>query len=57
MYVRRNGEQVVVQRCWECGISRDNRIAADDDIQIVMRLPPAEAWWRRAADKRRQLSA
>ena len=39
-YTRRNGEHVIVHRCWECGQERDNRIAADDDFRLVLRLPP-----------------
>lgn len=38
VYERRDGEQVLVHRCWECGIERSNRIAADDDPSLVMRL-------------------
>jgi hypothetical protein len=39
-YTRRNGEHVIVHRCWDCGQERDNRIAADDDFRLVLRLQP-----------------
>lgn len=39
-YTRRSGEHVIVHRCWDCGQERDNRIAADDDFGLVLRLPP-----------------
>jgi hypothetical protein len=38
LYERRDGEQILVHRCWECGIERANRVAADDDPAAVMRL-------------------
>ena len=38
-YTRAKGEHVIVHRCWDCGQERDNRIAADDDFLLVMRLP------------------
>lgn len=40
-YTRPKGEHVVVHRCLDCGRERHNRIAADDDFLIVLRLPPA----------------
>jgi hypothetical protein len=39
-YERPSGEHVIVHRCWDCGQERDNRIAADDDFRLVLRLPP-----------------
>lgn len=39
IFARRNGEQALVHRCLGCGFERHNRIAADDDIAAVMRLP------------------
>jgi RNHCP domain len=40
---RRNGEHVIVHRCLSCGFERYNRIAADDDFVLVLRLPAMEA--------------
>jgi hypothetical protein len=40
---RRNGEHVIVHRCLSCGFERYNRIAADDDFVLVLRLPAVEA--------------
>ncbi len=37
---RADGEQLVVHRCNGCGIERQNRIAADDDMVALLRLPP-----------------
>lgn len=39
---RRNGEHVIVHRCLSCGVERYNRIAADDDFVLVLRLPAVE---------------
>lgn len=38
-FVRRKGEYVVVHRCLSCGFERHNRIAADDDLDLLLRLP------------------
>lgn len=38
-FQRRNGEHVLIHRCLGCGFERFNRIAADDDIDIVLTLP------------------
>ncbi len=38
-FQRRNGEHVLVHRCLECGVERFNRIAADDDFDLVLALP------------------
>lgn len=56
-FSRRNGEHVVVHRCLGCGFERHNRIAADDDFAMVMRLPlvePRVASGRKAAGDREQ---
>lgn len=37
--VRRNGEQVLIHRCRSCGKDDPNRIAADDNPLLLMRLP------------------
>jgi hypothetical protein len=39
MFVRAGGEYALVHRCLECGVVRHNRIAADDDVELVLRLP------------------
>jgi hypothetical protein len=42
-FQRPNGEYVVVHRCLGCEIERFNRIAADDDFDLVLslaELPP-----------------
>jgi hypothetical protein len=36
---RSNGEPVVVHRCLGCGQERHNRVAADDNIALLTRLP------------------
>lgn len=38
-FQRPNGEHVVVHRCLTCGFERFNRIAADDDFDLVLALP------------------
>ena len=38
-FQRPNGEHVVVHRCLGCGFERFNRIAADDDFDLVLALP------------------
>lgn len=38
-FQRHNGEQVLVHRCLSCGQERFNRIAADDDFDLVLALP------------------
>jgi len=42
-FVRPKGEHVVVHHCLGCGFERYNRIAADDDFDLVLRLPLVEA--------------
>jgi hypothetical protein len=41
-FAQRNGEQSVVHRCLGCGIERHNRVAADDNPLLLMRLPLGE---------------
>jgi hypothetical protein len=38
-FQRLNGEHVIVHRCLGCGFERFNRIAADDDFDLVLALP------------------
>lgn len=38
-FQRRNGEHVLVHQCLGCGFERFNRIAADDDFDLVLALP------------------
>ena len=38
-FQRPNGEYVLVHRCLGCGNERFNRIAADDDFDLVLTLP------------------
>jgi hypothetical protein len=38
-FQRPNGEHVLVHRCVVCGFERFNRIAADDDFDLVLSLP------------------
>jgi hypothetical protein len=38
-FQRRKGEYVLVHRCLACGLERFNRIAADDDFDLVLALP------------------
>lgn len=38
-FTRPKGEHVVVHRCLSCDFERYNRIAADDDFELVLRLP------------------
>jgi hypothetical protein len=42
VFLRPSGEHVVVHRCLSCEIERYNRIAADDDFALVLRLPLVE---------------
>ena len=37
-FTRAKGEHVVLHHCLGCGIERYNRIAADDDFALVLRL-------------------
>ena len=38
-FQRANGEYVIVHSCLGCGFERFNRIAADDDFDLVLSLP------------------
>ena len=38
-FQRPNGEYVLVHRCLGCELERFNRIAADDDFELVLSLP------------------
>lgn len=40
---RRNGEQVIIHRCLGCGKDDPNRIAADDNPLLLMRLEPTSS--------------
>jgi hypothetical protein len=37
-FVRPKGEHVLVHRCLACGVERHNRIAADDNFELVLDL-------------------
>ncbi len=39
VFTRPKGEHVLVHRCLSCGDERYNRIAADDDFDLVLALP------------------
>ena len=39
LFARPNGEQAIVHRCLACGFERHNRIAADDDFDLVLQHP------------------
>jgi hypothetical protein len=39
---RRNGEQLILQHCLGCGHERPNRVAADDNPTLLLRLPPVQ---------------
>jgi len=49
-FTRRNGEHAIVHHCVDCGFERYNRIAADDDFVLVLKLPTAEPRSDRRAD-------
>lgn len=38
-FQRPNGEHVIVHYCLGCGFERFNRIAADDEFDLVLSLP------------------
>ncbi len=38
-FQRPNGEYVIVHHCLGCGFERFNRIAADDDFDLMLSLP------------------
>jgi hypothetical protein len=39
VFTRPKGEQVIVHRCLGCGFERWCRVAADDNVVAMMRLP------------------
>lgn len=39
VFTRLDGEYMVVHRCLGCSFERHNRIAADDDFDLVLQLP------------------
>ncbi len=39
---RRNGEQMILHRCLGCGKEAPNRIAADDDPTLLLRIAPVQ---------------
>jgi RNHCP domain len=38
VFTRKGGEYVIVHRCQKCGLERFNRIAGDDDFDLVTSL-------------------
>ncbi len=42
-FQRPDGEHAVLHRCLGCGVERFNRIAADDDFDLVLALPVVPA--------------
>ncbi len=38
VFTRRSGEYVLVHKCEKCGFERFNRIAGDDDFDLVTKL-------------------
>jgi RNHCP domain-containing protein len=38
-FQRAGGEDMLLHRCLDCGVERRNRIAADDDFDLVLTLP------------------
>jgi hypothetical protein len=38
-FQRAGGEYMLLHRCLDCGVERRNRIAADDDFDLVLTLP------------------
>ena len=53
---RPNAEYVLIHRCLGCGFERFNRIAADDDFDLVLALPVLPARTSREV-KAQQLDA
>ncbi len=43
-FVRADGEHGLVHRCLSCGVQRQNRIAADDNFELVLALPDMTRW-------------
>jgi len=55
-FQRPNEEYVIIHRCLGCGFERFNRIAADDDFDLVLALPVLPARTSREV-KAQQLEA
>ena len=55
-FQRPNGEYVIIHRCLGCDFERFNRIAADDDFDLVLSLPALPPRTSRAV-KAEQLEA
>jgi hypothetical protein len=43
-FTRADGEYSIIHRCLACGLERRNRIAADDDFELVTSLPDMTRW-------------
>lgn len=56
-FQRAKGEFVLVHRCLDCGFERFNRIAADDDFELVLSLPVVAARTAREMKQLRLLEA
>lgn len=52
-FQRWRGEFVLVHRCLACDFERFNRIAADDDFELVLGLPELPVRTRRAMKAQR----
>ena len=52
-FQRANGEHVLVHRCLGCDFERFNRIAADDNFELVESLPVLPARSSRAIKRER----
>lgn len=48
---RRNGEQMILHRCLGCAKESPNRIAADDDPTVLMRLLPVRSVHEKGQDQ------
>lgn len=55
-FQRPNGEYVLVHRCLGCDFERFNRIAADDNFELVLSLPELPARTSREAKVQNQLA-
>lgn len=40
---KQDGEEMVVHECVQCGFKRKNRVAGDDDFEILAKLPELDA--------------
>jgi len=41
--IKKDGEEVIVHKCNKCGLIRKNRVAGDDDIDLVENLMIVES--------------